>query len=127
MTGLGMEDDMNPLEFNVEVDVVGQVILTISVIAIFVERALSVLFGWRVYMERAGGKGLKEPIAFLFSAFVVWTYDFDAMAIVLKQDSSNWIGLLITTGIIAGGSKGSVKLFQDFLGWKSRAQRDDGG
>lgn len=118
---------MNPLEFNVEVDVVGQVILTISVIAIFVERALSVLFGWRVYMERAGGKGLKEPIAFLFSAFVVWTYDFDAMAIVLKQDSSNWIGLLITTGIIAGGSKGSVKLFQDFLGWKSRAQRDDGG
>ena len=118
---------MDPLLFNVEVDVAGEVILTIGIIAIFVERALSVLFGWRVYLDRAGGKGLKEPIAFLASALVVWIYDFDAMAVLLKQDSSSWIGLLVTAGIVAGGSTGSVKLFQDFLGWKSRAQRADDG
>ena len=116
---------MDPSKFGVDVDVVGQLILAIGVIAIFVERALSILFGWRVFIDKAKDRGLKEPIAFLFSGFVVWTYGLDAMAVLLKQGDSTWIGLLVTTGIVAGGSKGSIKLFQDVLGWKSRKERDD--
>ena len=117
---------MDPLLFGIEVDVVGEVLLVVILFSLLIERALSPIFEWRKYIEfvekRGSRKGTKEPIALLVSLAVVAFYDFDAMAIILKEESSSWIGWLITAGIIAGGSKGSIKLFRDFLGWKSLAQ-----
>ena len=55
-------------------------------------------------------------------ALVAWL-DFDALAIIFSREETSWVGWLITAGVVAGGSKGSIKLFRDWLGWKSSAQK----
>ena len=67
-------------------------------------------------------KGLKEPVALIVSFLVIYIYQFDAMAIIFSKEKNSFVGYLLTAGIIAGGSKGSIKLFREFLGWKSAAQ-----
>jgi hypothetical protein len=34
-----------------------------------------------------------------------------------------WYGMIITGAIIAGGTKGSIKLFNEVLGFKSSAEK----
>ena len=53
---------MDPLLFSIEADVAGEVIHTLILVSIFVERALSPLFQWRVFLSRFDRKGVKEPI-----------------------------------------------------------------
>ena len=73
---------------------------------------------------RINGKGIRGPISAAVSIAVVWIYGFDAMAIMFQEEQASWMGYLITGSIVAGGSKGSIKLFQDFLGWKSDATKE---
>src|SRR3989337_2747209 len=115
---------MDPLLFGVKGDVVANVLGMIVLLSLVVERALSPFFEWRVILERTKEKGVKEPIALVVSFLVVYYYKFDALAVVFSQDKSSLIGYLITAAVVAGGSKGSIKLFRDFLGWKSTAQKD---
>lgn len=115
---------MDPLLFGMDAEVVGEVIGTIVVLSLFVERFLALFFEWRLVLTSLVKKGLKEPITFLVSLLVVYTYGFDAMAIMFKEEKSSLIGFLLTAGIIAGGSKGSIALFRDYLGWKSSAQKE---
>jgi len=49
--------------------------------------------------------------------------DFDALAILFKLKAGTWPGYLVTAGIVAGGSKASIKLFQDLWDVKSSARR----
>jgi hypothetical protein len=53
---------MDPFLFGVHADVVAEMIGTIVVLALFVERALAPLFGWRLFIARTRNKGAKEPI-----------------------------------------------------------------
>lgn len=115
---------MDPLLFGMNSDVVGEVIGTIVVLSLFIERALAWVFGWRRVAETINGKGFRAPIAAGVSIATVWLYGFDAMAIIFQEEQSTWVGYLITGSIIAGGSKGSMKLFQDLLGWKSDATKE---
>ena len=71
---------MDPLLFGINADVVAEVFGAIVVLALVVERGLAILFEWRVFIERAAGKGLKEPIAYLVSLGVTYFYGFDALA-----------------------------------------------
>ena len=54
---------------------------------------------------------------------VVFYLDFDALSMIVLRSETGLPGLLLTAAIIAGGSKGSVKLFHDILDWKSSAYR----
>jgi hypothetical protein len=114
---------MDPLQFGVNGDVVAEVLGLVVVLSLFLERALALLFEWRVFIDRRGSQGLKEPIAFAAAALVVIFYQFDALAVVFSNEQPSYVGYVITAGIVAGGSKGSVKLFRDLLGWKSEAQK----
>jgi hypothetical protein len=115
---------MDPLVFGIKGEVVAEVLGTIVLLSLFVERALAPIFEWRIVLDTIKDKGIKEPVAFGVSFLVIYFYKFDAMAILFSQESNSWIGYAITAGIVAGGSKGSIALFRDYLGWKSTAQKD---
>lgn len=115
---------MDPLLFGMHSDVVIEVLGTIVLLSLLIERFLSQFFEWRVVINKIQKKGFKEPIAFVASFFVIYSYEFDAMAVIFSQEKVSIVGYLITAGIVAGGSKGSIKLFRDYLGWKSSAQKE---
>lgn len=115
---------MEPLLFGIKGDVVAEVLGTIVLLSLFVERALAPLFEWRIVLSKIKDKGVKEPVAFVVSFLVVYLYKFDALAVVFSQETNSLVGYLITTAVVAGGSKGSVKLFRDYFGWKSTAQQE---
>jgi hypothetical protein len=52
---------------------------------------------------------------------------FDALSIIVLADRTHWFGEVITGAVIAGGSKGSIKLFRDWLGFAASAygERED--
>ncbi len=115
---------MDPLLFGINNEVVVEVLTMIVLLALFIERALSLLFEWRPILERLDKKGAKEPIALGVTLAVVVSYKFDALAILFTNESNSYFGYLVTAAVVAGGSKGAVKLFRDWMGWKSNAWKD---
>lgn len=93
-----------------------EVLVTLIVLAFFVERALSLLFEWRHFVSRFAAAGLKEPLAFVLALLVTWQWKFDALGVVMDDPAPSFIGQLITAAVIAGGSKASIKLFKDIAG-----------
>ena len=79
-----------------------EVIATIAILAIMVERALAPLFESRWFIDRFEGRSLKEPIAFILGTIVALSFQFDALAILLVAPKNSWIGYIITGGVIAG-------------------------
>lgn len=115
---------MDPSQFRIDWEVLTEVLISIIVLAFFIERALSIVFEHRWFVEKLGKSGLKEPIAFLVSLAIVRYWNFDALGIVFHADVTTWWGYLVTAAIVAGGSKASIKLFHDFLQVKSNAVRE---
>lgn len=113
---------MDPLLFSINADVVVEVLATVILLSLIIERALSIVFEWRPVLDKIKEKGVKEPVAFIVALVVVMSYKFDSLAIIFSNESNSYMGYIITAGVIAGGSKGSIKLFRDWLGWKSNAQ-----
>ena len=93
-----------------------EALVAIIVLAFFVERALSLLFEWRHFDGRFSTTGLKEPLAFAVSLLVTWQWDFDAVSMVVAKMDASFLGQVITAAVIAGGSKASIKLFQEVAG-----------
>jgi hypothetical protein len=58
-------------------------------------------------------------VAFTVAFVVCWRWNFDAISMIVLNANTTRVGEAITGGIIAGGAKGSVKLFRDVLGFKS--------
>lgn len=115
---------MDPALFGIDFAVLTEVLITIIVLSFFVERFLSLIFEHRVFVARFKGKGFKEPIAFLVSLGIVQYWKIDALGIILHADETSIWGYLITAGIIAGGSKASIKLFHDLMNVKSTAEKE---
>ncbi len=115
---------MDPNLFRIDWERLTEVLVTIVVLSFFLERALALLFESRAFVDKCSGKNLKEIIAFLLCATVCWKWDFDALSIVLLKDQTTAFGTVLTGAIIAGGSKASIKLFQDILGFKSSALKE---
>jgi hypothetical protein len=115
---------MDPALFRIDFELLVEILIAIIVLAFFIERALSIVFEHRIFTTRLAEKGLKEPIAFLVSLGVVWYWQFDALGVVLHAEQTSLWGYLITAGIIAGGSKASIKLFHDLLKVRSTAERE---
>lgn len=114
---------MDPLLFGINQDVVFEALGAIVLLALIIERGLSIVFGHRLFVKHLYEKGWKEPIAFLISWGVVAHVEFDAIAIVFSQEQNSLIGYLVTAGVIAGGSKGSIALFSTWLDWRSDAEK----
>ena len=147
-----MHPQVDPNLFYLDFERVSEVLLTILVFALLIERALSIIFESRLFIERvdytvkrsgsavkAGdrdgspepiteatprNRGLKEFIALGVSFLVCWKWDFDALSILMPVSHPHMtlVGELITAMVVAGGSKGAHKLFTDWLGIKSSAK-----
>jgi hypothetical protein len=114
---------MDPNLFHLDGERLFEVLVAIVVLSFFIERALSVLFQSRFFLNHWKNKSLKELIAFAVSAFACWYWDFDAVSMVFLKEKVTILGMIITGGIVAGGSKGSIKLFVDLMKFKSTAQQ----
>ncbi len=98
-------------------------LMLVTVLAVIVERSLSVVFQNRIYIERVDRDGLKELIALALSITVCVAWKFDALGMIILSETTTTPGYIMTGAVIAGGSKGSLKLFQDVLGLQSSAYK----
>jgi hypothetical protein len=102
------------------------VLFQIVMAAFIVERALALIFEWDVWdflVKHAPWlSGAKEVIAFGTSYIICQTANFDALKTLFNSNPSE-IGRVITALVIAGGSKGAMKLMQDV--WKIKNVPDD--
>ena len=114
---------MDPSLFHIKWEQLFEVLVVIVVLSFFIERALSLLFESRFFFKHFSRKSCKEVIALIFSIAVCFIWKFDAISIILSENHNSWYGFLITGGVIAGGSKGSITLFRDLLGFMSDAEK----
>lgn len=115
---------MDPNLFHLDWERTFEVVAAIVVLAFFVERALALIFENEAYLQRFGDSPIKEIIVFGVSVAICLTWKFDAISTIVLKEQTTLPGELITAGVIAGGSKGSIKLFRDVLGFKSGAYAD---
>ena len=113
---------MDPNMFYIDWTRVTEVLVAIVIVSFVLERGLALLFETRWFIKRYKDRSLKEPIAFVVAAFVCIFWEFDAVSAILLKEKMTVPGELITAGIVAGGSKASIKLFRDVLKFKSAAQ-----
>jgi hypothetical protein len=124
---------MNVDLFHIDYPRLTEVLITIVVLAFLLERAMSVLFEHRWFIRWSEGsleqpktrKGLKEIIASLVCIAFCWWQGFDAISIILQSsETPTFWGIVISGLIIAGGSKASIALFRDVLGFMSSAEKE---
>lgn len=115
---------MDPNLFHLDWERLVEVLIAIMVVSVVLERALSIIFEHRLYVKYIDQKGFKEVISFIIALIVCIGWNFDAISMILTSDETKVAGEIITAGIIAGGSKGSVKLFREILNIKSTALRE---
>ena len=115
---------MDPNLFRLDYDRLFQVLTAVIVLSFFVERTLALVFEHRWYIKTFDKAGLKEPIAFLVSLAACRTWDFDAVSMTILTEQTFWFGHVITAGLVAGGSKASIKLFHDVFRSMSAAEKD---
>ncbi len=114
---------MDPNLFHLDWDRLSEVLITIIVVAILLERALAVVFEHRLFLKYASEKGVKEFVAVGVAFVVCLVWHFDALSMILLTSKTTPFGELVTACIIAGGSKGSIRLFRDVMGIQSTAQK----
>jgi hypothetical protein len=124
---------MDPNLFHLDWERVFEVLVAIVLMAFLVERALAVLFETRFFIRlKEGREGektgkdrtLKEPIAFVVAVLACWYWDLDSVSMIFLKENVTIPGVLLTGGIVAGGSKASIKLFRDWLKFMSSAERE---
>ena len=143
---------MDPNLFHLNYERLAEVLIAIVFLSLVVERALSILFESRAFIEktedgrivtkmknidaeqnpeeyamiakRKKKKGIKESLSFVVAVAVCWIVQFDALTIsFVSSDTMSEFGYIFTGAIVAGGSKGSIKLFQDWIGFMSSAEK----
>ena len=112
---------MDPNLFHLDWDRVAEVLGALVVLSFFVERALAIIFESRWFLKKLDQFPIKEFIAFGVSLLVCITWHFDSLSMVLLTDHTSLLGEIVTAGVVAGGSKASLKLFHDVLNVRSSA------
>lgn len=115
---------MDPNLFHIDWERVIEVLVAIIIIAFLVERALSLVFESRLFIKYAKDKGLKEFVALGVGILVCVLWEFDAFSMILLKEKVTWYGAMITGGVVAGGSKGSIKLFRDVMKIRSSSEHE---
>lgn len=114
---------MDPNLFHVDWDQLLEVTAAVVVLSFVVERGLALIFEHRWYVARFKERGFKAPIAFGVSLLICINWGFDLVSVLLKSEAVGFVGMVLTAGVIAGGSKASIKLFRDLMGVQSDAAR----
>lgn len=100
-----------------------EVLGAVVVLSFVVERVLALVFEHRLYVNNLSESGFKEPIAFALSLAVCIYWPLDLVSVILKSGEVTLFGEILTAGVIAGGSKASMKLFVDLMGVQSEAAK----
>jgi hypothetical protein len=102
--------------------------MLVTIMAVLLERSLALVFEQKFVQRILSGKGLKEIIAFGICFFVCKEWAIDVVSMMLKVEPGKMLGFAITAAAIAGGSKASIKLFNDVIGiGKTRKDADTNG
>lgn len=117
----------DPNLFHLDWERTAEAFTAIIVLSIFIERALALLIENKRFVARFGDRAIKELIAFGASFAVCLYCDFDAFSIVMNREQNCIIGIALTAATVAGGSKGSIKLFHDVMGIKPDGKKGGGG
>ncbi len=112
---------MDPNLFHLDWERVGEVLAAIVVLSFILERALSLVFESKLFIKAFEGRGVKEWIAGIVCIAVCIIWKFDAISMIVLTDHTTIFGEIVTGGVIAGGSKASLKLFHDVLDVRSSA------
>jgi len=108
---------MDPNLFHLDWARTTEVLAALVVFSFIIERALSILFESRLWEKgfKLKHKGFKEWIALIVAWGACWFWDFDAISMIFLKSEISPFGTLLTAAVIAGGSKGSLALFQNVL------------
>ncbi|MCI5117143.1 MAG: hypothetical protein D3913_04125 [Candidatus Electrothrix sp. LOE1_4_5] len=94
---------------------VGEVLITILVLSVVFEVAMTPIFNWRVFLKYGEGKGWKTPIVIGTALIVFWSYNIDIISNLLvslgQKAELDFGGQLLTALLIAGGSDGVFRIF----------------
>ena len=133
-------------EFAIDYNLLFEVLVVIVILSFFIERSLSVIFESSFFIKwydpeglpvdepvaenqqsktpSKKKKGIKEFISIAVSIGAAAFWKFDAITILLKSHNEGQnFGYIITGMVIAGGSKASIKLFKDTMGFMSSAEK----
>ena len=95
----------------------------LALLSIFVERALSVVFDWQGWGKYLSDYNLKAPIGATVSILICLILPFDVLRLFGNPGTPpSVVGAVFSGLIVAGGSAGSIKLFQDVLGFSKQAR-----
>ena len=141
---------MDPIAYHLDWARVAEVLVAVIILSFILERALALLFESRFFLEVVQGKKpkgagaakseaespatpeapkgvgtfpIKESIALVVSAAVCLIWHFDAVSMIFPRTGTTALGAIITGGVVAGGSKASIRLFRDVMGVKSTARK----
>ena len=102
----------------------------VVIVAMILERALSVLFEWRLWQNHLKDRGLRTPVALIVAVIIVFNLELNVFyfmflglndggnnSLDITATRDNTVQLLVSAALIAGGSKGAVLLFQGVLGF----------
>jgi hypothetical protein len=103
-------------------------LILVVLLAFLIERALAVIFDMEKVEPTVSRLDLKPIIAMIVSVALCYGLKINVIAAMAKGAAPlgnlEWLGYAITGLIVAGGSAGAVKLFQEVLGFR-RSLRDE--
>jgi len=102
-------------------DAVTHALIKVVILSFLIERALAVIFDMERFEPVLNVKDAKAPIAIAVSIAACVTLGIDAIGPLRGRDALTdfrFLGEVLTGLVVAGGSAGAVKLFQDVLGFR---------
>jgi len=104
-------------------------LIKVVLLAFFIERALAVIFDMERVEPALERRDLKPVIAMTVSIALCYGLKINVIGAMAAVDAPlagrlEWLGFALTGLVVAGGSAGAVKLFQDVLGLR-RSVRDE--
>lgn len=91
-------------------------LMLLTILSILIERSLALVFEQKYIARFLKHKGLKEIIAFCICFSVCKLWNIDVISSMTSTEGTKMLGFILTAAAIAGGSKASIKLFQDVIG-----------
>ena len=115
---------VDPNAFAVPWAVIFEALALVIVLAFVLERCLALVFESKFFIHFSQNqeakpvpKGdYKAPIAFVLAVLTCLLYQIDIVAALMSHSHPSVFGAVISGGLVAGGSKASIKLFRDILG-----------
>jgi hypothetical protein len=114
-----------------EVSAAGIALLRLFLMAVVLERALALLFGWRPFIATFDGSGIRTPIALFVAMLVTHYFQTDALVRLfqaygnpLPDSGGRFFARTLEAMVIAGGSSGVAQMMRQ-LGFQPPQSAED--